>query len=67
VFIDPPFESALFEPAIKAAAQSIKLNGWIYLEAPKKWDDVELSTLGLHTYRYLKAGNVNAHLLQRIA
>lgn len=67
VFIDPPFESALFEPAIKAAAQSIKPNGWIYLEAPKKWDDAELSTLGLQTYRYLKAGNVNAHLLQRIA
>ena len=67
VFIDPPFESALFEPAIKAAAQSIKPNGWIYLEAPKKWDDAELSTLGLQTYRYLKAGNVHAHLLQRIA
>jgi len=67
VFIDPPFESALFEPALKAAAQSIKPDGWIYLEAPKKWDDAELSVLGLQTYRYLKAGNVHAHLLQRIA
>ncbi len=67
VFIDPPFESALFEPAIKAATQSIKPDGWIYLEAPKKWDDAELSVLGLQTYRYLKAGNVHAHLLQRIA
>jgi 16S rRNA (guanine(966)-N(2))-methyltransferase RsmD len=67
VFIDPPFESALFEPAIKAAAQSIKPDGWIYLESPKKWDDAELSALGLQTYRYLKAGNVHAHLLQRIA
>lgn len=67
VFIDPPFESALFEPAIKVAAQSIKPDGWIYLEAPKKWDDAELSALGLQTYRYLKAGNVHAHLLQRIA
>jgi len=67
VFIDPPFESPLFEPALKAAVQSIKPDGWIYLEAPKKWDDAELSALGLQTYRYLKAGNVHAHLLQRIA
>ena len=67
VFIDPPFESQLFEPALKVAAQSIKPDAWIYLEAPKKWDDSELSALGLQTYRYLKAGNVHAHLLQRIA
>ena len=67
VFIDPPFESQLFEPALKAAALSVNYDGWIYLEAPKKWDDTELSALGLQTYRYLKAGNVHAHLLQRIA
>ena len=67
VFIDPPFDSQLFEPALKAAAQSVKSDGWIYLEAPKKWDDVTLLALGLQTYRYLKAGNVHAHLLQRIA
>ena len=67
VFIDPPFESQLFQPALKAAALSVKYDGWIYLEAPKKWDDTELSALGLQTYRYLKAGNVHAHLLQRIA
>ena len=67
VFIDPPFESQLFEPALKAAARSIKSYAWIYLEAPKKWDNAELSALGLQTYRYLKAGNVHAHLLQRIA
>ena len=67
VFIDPPFESQLFQPALKAAALSVKYDGWIYLEAPKKWDDAELSALGLQTYRYLKAGNVHAHLLHRIA
>ena len=67
VFIDPPFESPLFEPTLKAATQSIKPDGWIYLEAPKKWDENELSALGLQAYRYLKAGNVHAHLLQRIA
>ena len=67
VFIDPPFGSQLFEPALKAAALSVKYDGWIYLEAPKKWNDTELSALGLQTYRYLKAGNVHAHLLHRIA
>jgi len=67
VFIDPPFESQLFQPALKTAALSVKYEGWIYLEAPKKWNDNELSALGLQTYRYLKAGNVHAHLLQRIA
>ena len=67
VFIDPPFESHLFEPALKAAVQSVKPDGWIYLEAPQKWNDDDLSLLGLQTYRYLKAGNVHAHLLQRIA
>jgi 16S rRNA (guanine(966)-N(2))-methyltransferase RsmD len=67
VFIDPPFESQLFQPALKTAALSVKYDGWIYLEAPKKWNDNELSALGLQTYRYLKAGNVHAHLLQRIA
>lgn len=67
VFIDPPFERPLFEPALKAATQSIRPDGWIYLEAPKKWDENELSALGLQAYRYLKAGNVHAHLLQRIA
>ena len=67
VFIDPPFESQLFQPALKTAALSVKYDGWIYLEAPKKWNDTELSALGLQTYRYLKAGNVHAHLLHRIA
>mgnify|MGYP003333844824 FL=1 len=67
VFIDPPFESPLFEPALKTATQRIKLDGWIYLEAPKKWDENELTTLGLQLFRHLKAGNVHAHLLHRIA
>jgi len=49
VFIDPPFESQLFQPALKTAALSVKYDGWIYLEAPKKWNDTELSALGLQT------------------
>ena len=37
VFIDPPFESTLFEPALKAAADAIAPQGLVYLEAPRSW------------------------------
>jgi len=67
IFLDPPFDSPLFEPALKTAAISVKSEGWIYLEAPKKWDDSDLAAWGLKVLRYLKAGKVHAHLLQRIA
>ncbi len=67
VFIDPPFESGLFDAALHAAAQAVKTDGFVYLEAPARWSDEALAALGLATYRHLKAGTVHAHLLQRIA
>ena len=67
VFIDPPFESGLFDAALQAAAQAVKTDGFVYLEAPARWSDEALAVLGLATYRHLKAGTVHAHLLQRIA
>ena len=68
IFIDPPFGvEALFAPAIKAAAQAVAHDGFIYLEAPKAWTQEELAAYGLQPYRYLKAGAVHAHLLQKIA
>ena len=66
VLIDPPFDSDLFEPALMVAAQAIKLNGFVYLEAPLHWNDAQLALLRLQTYRYLKAGAVHAHLLHRL-
>jgi len=67
VFIDPPFAAeALFGPAMKAAAQAVADDGFIYLEAPKAWTEDELAALGLHLHRYLKAGAVHAHLLQKL-
>ena len=67
VFIDPPFAAeALFGPAMKAAAQAVAEDGFIYLEAPKAWTEDELAALGLHLHRYLKAGAVYAHLLQTL-
>ena len=67
VFLDPPFDSALFQPALQAAAAAVRANGWIYLEAPQPWEDDTLRPLGLQRQRHLKAGAVHAHLLRPIA
>ena len=65
VFLDPPFEAKLFEPALKAAARAIAPQGFIYLEAPELWSDERLLPLGLKVCKHLKAGAVHAHLIQK--
>lgn len=65
VFLDPPFDANLFEPALQAAARAAVPGGYIYLEAPSAWNEEQLTPLGLTLYRHLKAGAVHAHLLQR--
>jgi 16S rRNA (guanine966-N2)-methyltransferase len=67
IFLDPPFDGDLFEPALQAAAKAVKADGFVYLEAPSAWTDAQLAPLGLMLYRHLKAGAVHAHLLRRIA
>ena len=67
IFIDPPFDGALFEPALQAAAKAVKADGFVYLEAPAAWTAEQLTPLGLSLHRHLKAGAVHAHLLRRIA
>jgi len=63
VLLDPPFDSNLFEPALKAAAQAISPTGLVYLEAPRVWTDEELQPMGLQIHRSGKAGAVHFHLL----
>lgn len=63
VFLDPPYESNAFEAALKAAAAAIGVPGFVYLEAPKPWTDVDLAPLGLAVHRFGKAGAVHFHLL----
>jgi len=65
VFLDPPFDSALFEGALKAAAHAVADPGYVYLEAPKPWDDEALAACGLKVHRSGKAGAVHFHLLVR--
>ncbi|KQW55784.1 RsmD family RNA methyltransferase [Variovorax sp. Root411] len=68
VFLDPPFDStALYEPALRAAARALRAGGSVYLEAPRRWSDEELGAFGLVGFRYLKAGAVHAHLLRPAA
>ncbi len=67
VFLDPPFESTMFEAALKAAAQAISATGLVYLEAPRPWSDDELLPLGLKLHRSGKAGAVHFHLLKGVA
>lgn len=67
VLLDPPFDSALFEPALAAAARALAPEGFVYLEAPRSWPDDSLPAAGLQRHRYLKAGAVHAHLLRRAA
>lgn len=66
ILIDPPFDSAVFESAVLAAAQAVTSMGFVYLEAPRKWTDEQLQPIGLQLHRHLKAGMVHAHLLKRL-
>ena len=67
-FIDPPFEdSALFAPALKAAATALAPQGFVYLETAHAWSGAELAPLGLVLHRHLRAGAVHAHLLRPAA
>lgn len=65
VLLDPPFDSNFFTPALQAAAQAVAADGFVYLEAPRAWNDEELAAWGLAVHRHLKAGAVHAHLLRR--
>ena len=64
IFLDPPFDSALGEPALAAAARAVTAEGWIYLEGPRAWTADQLAPLRLVLHRHLKAGAVHAHLLR---
>ena len=66
VFLDPPFEADVYASALRAAAEAIKPDGFVYLEAGQAWTEEALAELGLAPHRYLKAGAVHAHLLRRL-
>ncbi|MDE2418813.1 MAG: 16S rRNA (guanine(966)-N(2))-methyltransferase RsmD [Burkholderiales bacterium] len=67
IFLDPPFDAPLFEPALAACARALSPEGLVYLEAPVHWTDEQLAPMGLAVQRHLKAGAVHAHLLRLAA
>ena len=64
IFLDPPFDAPLLEPALAASAKALAPSGWVYLEGPTRWSDEQLAPLGLALHKHLKAGAVHAHLLR---
>ncbi len=67
VFLDPPFEADLFDKALAAARAAITGEGWIYLEAPTRWEGEALARHRLEAVRHMKAGAVHGHLLRGTA
>lgn len=65
VFLDPPFEANLWQPALQAAHPALVAQGWLYLEAPRPWQQDELGALGFTLVRSSKAGAVHFHLLRK--
>ena len=66
VFLDPPYTSTVYEAALKAAHAALAPKGLVYLEAGLAWHAEALAEQGFAALRYLKAGQVHAHLLQRV-
>lgn len=66
VFLDPPFDAELFDPALRAAVPCVVDGGFIYLEADRHCDEGALPALGLRLHRAGRAGQVHFHLLQRV-
>lgn len=67
VFLDPPFDSNLFDKALAAAVPALAPQGFIYLEAPTAWAGEALARHGLALERHMKAGAVHGHLLRLVA
>lgn len=67
VFIDPPFGDGptVVEQALRAAAQAIAPEGWVYLESPQPWGVEALAPLGLVPYKQGRAGAVHFALLAK--
>lgn len=63
LLLDPPFTSALAQPALLAAAPLVAAGGFLYLESAAPWP--ELPT-GFERFRQLHVGAVHAQLYRRL-
>ncbi len=58
VLLDPPFGQGVHAKAIALAANLLKPNGWLYVEA----SEAMTAPAGMQAHRHLRAGAVHAHL-----
>ena len=67
IFIDPPFDAPLIEPALALAQRLVVPQGFVYVEAGQALAPAPLAAQGLTLHRQRRAGAVHFHLLQRSA
>ena len=65
VFIDPPFDAMLIEPALEAAARLVVAGGFLYIESGAALEPQAWVPKGLALHRQGRAGSVHFHLLRR--
>lgn len=65
VFIDPPFDAGLVEPALALACRVVVPDGFVYVEAGQPLQPEPMAALGLRLHRQARAGAVHFQLLQR--
>jgi 16S rRNA (guanine966-N2)-methyltransferase len=63
VFVDPPFDAGLSEPALAWALPLVVPGGLVYLEAPAALSELPQ---GMALHRRSRAGSVHFHLLRRL-
>ncbi len=64
IFLDPPFDSGLLEPALAATRQLLAPEGLMYVESGSALDGTAIAKNGLEIVRTGKAGVVYYHLLR---
>ncbi len=65
VFIDPPFDAALVEPALGAAARLVVTGGFVYVESGAALELQACVSKGFVLHRQGRAGAVHFQLLRR--
>ena len=67
IFIDPPFDAALVEPALVAGARLVVPGGFVYVESGASLEPQACEAKGLALHRQGRAGSVHFHLLRCLA
>jgi 16S rRNA G966 N2-methylase RsmD len=64
IFLDPPFDAGLQDPALAVARRLLAARGLLYLEAPTALLPEQAQQAGLEIVRSGRAGHVSFHLLR---